>query len=354
VRRVKAENDWTSQQVARFPDRLRGFCSVKPAEGLCARGARALPAIEPAPRPQAPLRQLGCRLDNTEHVDRAPGIPRGERQPDGHPRPHALVSHTKRPYGERQARVFVDELLPAAPEVTVQIAHLAGAGGFDDPLVDQALGVFIAALAKKDSRLDRVYFDVSGMAGLGGWKDKAALIATRIREIGVGRILYGSDGAAGGNLAPREAWAAFRELPLTEDEIRTFASNLAPYLRRVPDPRAARLDPPEALRAEETKGKEKRPLIQMVYTSYTDGETSWLEGGRTRRSAAGARRRGRRGTGWVRKTSSWISENSMLPGAPSGWTQKPRRSTCARFRGLSRELARSMPPSARAADRRRS
>jgi len=27
---VKAENDWTSRQVARFPNRLRGFCSVNP------------------------------------------------------------------------------------------------------------------------------------------------------------------------------------------------------------------------------------------------------------------------------------------------------------------------------------
>ena len=27
---VRAENDWTSREVARFPDRLRGFCSVNP------------------------------------------------------------------------------------------------------------------------------------------------------------------------------------------------------------------------------------------------------------------------------------------------------------------------------------
>jgi uncharacterized protein len=27
---VKAENDWTSQQVGQFPHRLRGFCSVNP------------------------------------------------------------------------------------------------------------------------------------------------------------------------------------------------------------------------------------------------------------------------------------------------------------------------------------
>jgi predicted TIM-barrel fold metal-dependent hydrolase len=28
--KVKAENDWTSEQVARYPDRLRGFCSINP------------------------------------------------------------------------------------------------------------------------------------------------------------------------------------------------------------------------------------------------------------------------------------------------------------------------------------
>jgi hypothetical protein len=28
--KVRAENDWTSQEVARFPDRLRGFCGINP------------------------------------------------------------------------------------------------------------------------------------------------------------------------------------------------------------------------------------------------------------------------------------------------------------------------------------
>jgi hypothetical protein len=58
-----------------------------------------------------------------------------------------------------------------------------------------------------------------------------ALIAARIREIGVDRIVYGSDGAAGGNLAPREAWATFRQLPLTEAEFKAIANNIAPYMR---------------------------------------------------------------------------------------------------------------------------
>jgi uncharacterized protein len=47
----------------------------------------------------------------------------------------------------------------------------------------------------------------------------------------VNRVLYGSDGAAGGNLAPREAAAAFRRLPLTEDEFRSIEHNVAPFIR---------------------------------------------------------------------------------------------------------------------------
>jgi len=121
--------------------------------------------------------------------------------------------------------------VPAAPDVPVQIAHLAGAGGFDDPMVDEALGVFVDAIASKDSRMAHVYFDASGVAGLGEWKDKVSVVAKRIRELGVGRVLYGSDGAAGGNLAPAEAWAAFRQLPLSDAEFRTIASNIARHMR---------------------------------------------------------------------------------------------------------------------------
>jgi predicted TIM-barrel fold metal-dependent hydrolase len=56
-------------------------------------------------------------------------------------------------------------------------------------------------------------------------------IAARIRQLGLSRILYGSDAATGGNLAPKEGWAAFRKLPLSEQEFRTIAENVPSYLR---------------------------------------------------------------------------------------------------------------------------
>jgi predicted TIM-barrel fold metal-dependent hydrolase len=137
----------------------------------------------------------------------------------------------KRAYGASRARAFIDEVLPAAPDVPVQIAHLGGAGGYNDPGADEVMGVFVEGIAAKDSRLARVHIDVSGVAGLGDWRPQAALIASRIRALGVERVLFGSDGAGPPNQSPEEAWMAFRELPLTDAEFRTIAENVAEYLQ---------------------------------------------------------------------------------------------------------------------------
>jgi hypothetical protein len=51
---------------------------------------------------------------------------------------HANVDH-HRPYGTREAKIFLEQLLPEAPDVVVQIAHLAGSGGYADPETDAAL-----------------------------------------------------------------------------------------------------------------------------------------------------------------------------------------------------------------------
>jgi predicted TIM-barrel fold metal-dependent hydrolase len=56
------------------------------------------------------------------------------------------------------------------------------------------------------------------------------VIVARMRELGVERVLYGSDGAVGG-ISPETALAAFRQLPLTPDEFRIIESNVAPYMR---------------------------------------------------------------------------------------------------------------------------
>jgi predicted TIM-barrel fold metal-dependent hydrolase len=62
-------------------------------------------------------------------------------------------------------------------------------------------------------------------------EERAALIAQRIRELGVQRILFGSDAPTEESFLPKAAWAAFRSLPLTEAEFQAIAANVPPYMR---------------------------------------------------------------------------------------------------------------------------
>jgi hypothetical protein len=52
-----------------------------------------------------------------------------------------------------------------------------------------------------------------------------------VRELGVQRILFGSDAPTEESFAPKAAWAAFRTLPLTDAEFQTIAANVPPYTR---------------------------------------------------------------------------------------------------------------------------
>jgi predicted TIM-barrel fold metal-dependent hydrolase len=217
--KVRAENDWTSQQIARYPERLRGFCGLNPLKDY---------AVEEVTRSaKDPHLNYGLKMHfgnsdvdvlNAEHLERLRHVFRTANDHRMAIIVHLRTSVTrKRPYGARHARTFIDDVASAAPDVPIQIAHLAGAGGYDDPVVDEALGVFAEAAARRDPRVSRFYFDMSGVAGVGNWKERVDEIVARIRQLGVERVLYGSDGAVGEN-SPQKALAAFRQLPFTPDE----------------------------------------------------------------------------------------------------------------------------------------
>lgn len=231
--RVRAENDWTAAQAAEYPDRLRAFCSFNPLKPYaleelerCRRDPRLSHGIK------LHLGNSDVQLDKPAHLEQ---LRRVFRAANAHRM--AIVLHMrasvsrKRPYGAAQARIFLERLLPLASKVPVQVAHLAGTGpGYDDPPADSAMAVLAEAVQKGDRRTRRLYFDVASIADLKISPTSAALVVKRIRQVGVERILYGSDAAAAGNLPPHEAWAAFRRLPLTEDEFDRIARNEAPYL----------------------------------------------------------------------------------------------------------------------------
>jgi len=233
--KVKQENNWTSQQVARYPDRLRAFCSFNPLRDY-ALDELARCAKDPQLRFGLKLHFGNSVVDyhNPEHIAQLRRVFRAANDNRMPIVVHMRSSYSRQlPYGATEGRIFLDSLLPSAPDVVVQVAHLAGGGDYTDTLAAEALGVLADAVAKGDPRTKNLYVDVSGVVGprLGIPVAAAANMAKRIRQFGVARILYGSDGATGGNLPPREAWAAFRQLPLTDEEFRAIANNVAPYLK---------------------------------------------------------------------------------------------------------------------------
>jgi predicted TIM-barrel fold metal-dependent hydrolase len=244
--KVQAENDWTGAQAAQYPDRLRAFCSFNPLKEY-ALGELARCARDPNLRHGIKLHfgNSDVQLDDPAHVERLQGVFRAANE-----HRMAIVVHLRasisreRPYGPAQARVFLEQLLPLAPDIAVQVAHLAGTGpGYDDPAADDVMAVLAEAVENGDPRTHKLWFDVATVADLDISADNAAKVVRRIRQVGIERTLYGSDGALGGNLRPCEGWEAFRRLPLTEDELERIASNVAPYM--VWDPT---VDPSVAIR----------------------------------------------------------------------------------------------------------
>jgi predicted TIM-barrel fold metal-dependent hydrolase len=233
--KVRAENDWTAAQAARYPGRLIAFCSFNPLKDYAIQELKRC-AGSPGARGISRGIKLhfgnsDVQLDDPAHVARLREVFAAANDNGMAIVVHMRASISKgRPYGARQAKIFVEQLLPAAPDVTVQVAHFAGSGpGYEDLPAREAMAELAAAVARRDPSTRRLFFDVASIVDRGIMPETAQLVANLIRQVGVDRVLYGTDAAQGGNLRPRESWAAFRRLPLTEEEFARIAANVPPY-----------------------------------------------------------------------------------------------------------------------------
>ena len=224
--KLRAENDWTAAQVARHPARLVGFCAVNPLTET------ALPEIERCAR-DLHLRGLKLHFGNSQvDLKKAEDVARMQQVFAAANRlALSLVVHVASgdpATGRERAETFLAQVLPRAPDVVVQIAHMAGSGpGWND----EALAVLAEAVERGDPQTGKLYFDVATVADLQK-HDQLELLAKRIRQIGPRRILYGSDAAFGGRSTPDRAWGTFRGMvPLTDAEHAVIRDNEAPYLR---------------------------------------------------------------------------------------------------------------------------
>ena len=230
---VKAENNWSAAQAALFPKRLIALCGFNPLKEY-ALDELARCAKDPNLRHGIKLHfgSSDVQTEIPEHFEKLKKVFQAANKERMAVVVHMRASISKkRPYGPEQARAFL-ELLSYAPDIPVQVAHLASSGpSYMDPAAHSVIEVLAGAIAKKDPRTQKLWFDVASNAHPRNSAEVSDLMVKFIRQIGVKRILYGSDGATGNNFPPRESWEAFRQLKLTNEEIKTIAGNVAPYFR---------------------------------------------------------------------------------------------------------------------------
>ena len=227
---TRAENDWTSGQVSASGGRLIGFCSANPLRPAALEELQRCLALPGMKGIKVHFGNSGVSLREPAHAARmAELFALAERL-------HAPVLVHMRArgglnFGAEDARLFLDELVATAPSIEIVVAHLGGAGPGYPAQADELMAVFGAAAERGDARMRNVYFDVATVVTTESTPEEAALVARRIRQVGIQRALYGSDlNPPGGSV--RAGWEIFRtRTPLTTAELQTIAGNVTRFAR---------------------------------------------------------------------------------------------------------------------------
>ena len=227
--KVRAENDWILSQVRRHPERLYAACSVNPRRGHALTEIERCAASGGFKALKVHFDASGVDVMNPEHVA---GVRQAFATANRLRLP--IVAHLQSEageYGAEQARTFLNEIMPAAPDVPVTVNHLWG-GGLYGPGPARALGVFAEAFQRKEPRTANLWFDLAQASMMVRKHKERAELAKMMREIGFARLLYGSDGSQFSGVPPKQHWEEFKAcMPLTGAELTAVATNVAPYLR---------------------------------------------------------------------------------------------------------------------------
>jgi predicted TIM-barrel fold metal-dependent hydrolase len=188
---VQLENDWTAKQVARYPDRLLMACGINPLD------AWAIAELERCSRiPVVHAMKLNVGEGGDKHRSARPAQVSRLRDffAAANARRMPIVIHlgSRGGFGRPEVRTFLHEIISAAPDIPVQIAH--SEQRLPEP---DALSEFADARARHDPprakpvfrSLRRLVQDIDPHVG--------QFIADAIRKLGLEHVLYASGRAAG-------------------------------------------------------------------------------------------------------------------------------------------------------------
>jgi len=241
---INEENDWTLQEVKQYPKRLVGFCSVNPIRAYALAAIKHCEQIGLRGGLKLHLAASSFEFTKVEEVHQLQDV---FREANRLRMPILIHLHPDDENwdGGRDSLTFFEQVLPLAPDVPVQIAHMAGWGGYDQT-ADAALSTLVEQCKLHAKVCEHLYFDISGVlvpssaAQAAEGSDLRLLyerqkrfpegpqrLIANIRKIGIERILFATD------------WPVFdmketvqlmrKDLPLTSAEIDQICRNVAPY-----------------------------------------------------------------------------------------------------------------------------
>jgi uncharacterized protein len=271
---VNRENDWTAAQAALYPHQLFAFCSVNPLAPYAAAAINHCAAIG--------LRGLKLHLANSRFDFKNPHhlhlLAATFRQANR--RHMAILIHlrTGEPWSAEPIPIFVRDILPQAPDVPIQIAHLAGWGGYDRA-TDAAANAFATLCFTNPAPCRHLYFDISAVTlppsafNAAPGTDERLLadeqhdlpdapqhLAAALHRLGLQRILFATDWPVATPVAYRDLLRA--QLPIPATDLAQIFTNLAPYFPppKPPKPQAARHKSPR--RSSSPSHKSGTPRLQ--------------------------------------------------------------------------------------------
>lgn len=205
---MRFENDWNIAEAARFPGRLIPFCGVNPLMDFAIAEVERCAKIPSVAGIKVHFANAGIHLDNPEHREKVRKLVAAVNKAR-----LALVAHI-RPIGNYKrvdVENFIKEILPAAPDIPVQIAHAANG--------PEALTVFAEAIEAGNPAVKNVIFDWGGAP------------PELLRRIGLNRIFFGTDMVRETGDTMLIHWDRIRKTSLTDDELRDIADNVPPYIK---------------------------------------------------------------------------------------------------------------------------
>jgi hypothetical protein len=180
--RVKAENDFTATECARYPERLVPFLSVNPKRGY---------AVEEFDRcVEQKMRGLKLHLWNSLVA-------------------HILVGAVPN-YGPDDTERFARAIIMPLATLQISIAHLAGAGGFGTR-AQACFERLIDVCGPDTPYASRVWTDMAGTLSASTLNamtavDQASRLGELLRRWGLHRVLWGSDNIEGALEQTRTRW----------------------------------------------------------------------------------------------------------------------------------------------------